>query len=67
MRLVLKKMNVGLQPINTTAAWAVDADIQGDWVKAAVYYLENYESRWTTWMPADNVKKVKDALAAMTP
>ena len=39
------------------------ADIQGDWEKAGIYYLQNYEDRWTTWMPADNVKKVKDALA----
>ena len=62
---MLKKMNVGLQPINVTAAWAIDANIQGDWEKAAVYYLKNYEDRWTSWMPSDNVKKVKDALASM--
>jgi glycine betaine/proline transport system substrate-binding protein len=61
---MLNKMNVGLQAINVTAAWAVDADIQGVWEKAAIYYLTNYEERWTTWMPADNVKKVKEALAA---
>ena len=63
---MLKKMNVGLQPINVTAAWAVDTDIQGDWEKAAVYYLENYEDRWITWMPNDKVQKVKDALADMS-
>ena len=62
---MLKKMNVGLTPINKTAAWAMDADIQSDWVKAAVYYLQNFEDRWTTWMPADNAKKVKDGLASM--
>ena len=63
---MLKKMNVGLQPINVTAAWAVDNSIQSDWEKAAVYYLENYEDRWTTWMPADKVQKVRDALADMS-
>ena len=62
---MLKKMDVGLQPINVTAAWALDADIQGDWEKAAVYYLQTYEDRWTTWMPAENAKKVKEALAAL--
>jgi glycine betaine/proline transport system substrate-binding protein len=61
---MLKKMNVGLQPINVTAAWAVENDIQSDWEKAAIYYLQNYEDRWTTWMPASEVQKVKDALAA---
>ena len=62
---MLKKMNVGLTPINKTAAWAAETDIQGDWSKAAVYYLQNFEDRWTTWMPADNAKKVKDGLASM--
>ena len=61
---MLKKMNVGLQPINVTAAWAVENDIQSDWEKAAIYYLQNYEDRWTTWMPDNQVQKVKDALAA---
>jgi glycine betaine/proline transport system substrate-binding protein len=59
---MLKKMNVGLQPINVTAAYTV-ANFEAQWDKAAIYYLQNYEDRWTTWMPADNVKKVKDALA----
>ena len=62
---MLRKMDVGLQPLNVTAAWALDADIQGDWEKAAIYYLQTYEDRWTTWMPADSVQKVKDALAAV--
>ena len=60
---MLEKMDVGLAPINKTAAWAVDADIQDDWEKAAIYYLQNYEDRWTTWMPDSEVEKVKDALA----
>ena len=62
---MLKKMNVGLTPINKTAAWAAETDIQGDWSKAAVYYLQNFEDRWTTWMPAANAQKVKDALASI--
>ena len=59
---MLKKMNVGLQPINVTAAYTVD-NFEAQWDKAAIYYLQTYEDRWTTWMPADIVKKVKDALA----
>ena len=60
---MLKKMNIGLQPINVTAAYTI-ANFEAEWDKAAIYYLQNYEDRWTTWMPADNVKKVKEALAA---
>ena len=59
---MLKKMNVGLQPLNTTSAYTV-ANFEAQWDKAAIYYLQNYEDRWTTWMPAENVKKVKEALA----
>lgn len=61
---MMNRMNVGLQAINVTAAWAIEADIQGEWEKAAIYYLENYEERWTSWMPADKVDLVKAALAA---
>jgi len=59
---LLDKMNIGLQPINVTAAWAVETDIQGEWEKAAIYYLRNYEDRWSTWMPDKEFKKVKEAL-----
>lgn len=60
---MLKKMDVGLEPLNKTAAWGVENDIKGDWEKAAVYYLKSFESRWKTWMPDANYKKVKEALA----
>ena len=59
---VLEKMNVGLQPINVTAAWAKDNEVQ-DWSLAANYYLKNYESRWKTWVTADAYDKIKAALA----
>ncbi|MBI2170799.1 MAG: hypothetical protein HYU30_02095 [Chloroflexi bacterium] len=57
-----KKINVGTAQVSQTAAWAVENDIQGEWDKAAIYYLKTYEDRWTTWMPADKVQKVKEAL-----
>ncbi len=64
VREMLIKMNVGLQPINVTAAWAVENEVQ-DWEKAAVYYLENYEDRWKTWVTDDAYEKVEAALAGM--
>lgn len=60
---MLKKMNVGLEPLNKTAAWAIENNIQGNWEKAAIYYLQTFESRWTTWVPSDVSKKIKEALA----
>jgi glycine betaine/proline transport system substrate-binding protein len=58
----LSKMNIGLEPINKTAAWAVETDIQVEWDKAAIYYLQNFEDRWSSWMPDKEFKKVKEAL-----
>ena len=58
----LNKMNVGEKALNQTAVWAKQEDIQGEWEKAAIYFLRTYEDRWTTWMPADKVQKVKEAL-----
>jgi glycine betaine/proline transport system substrate-binding protein len=60
---LLKKMNVGLEPLNRTAAWAKETNIQGDWEKAAIYYLRTYEERWSTWMPEEQRQKVEAALS----
>lgn len=60
---MLEKSSIGLQPVNKIAAWAKDNDIAGEWDRAAIQYLKDYEDIWTTWMPADKVKLVKDAIA----
>ncbi len=61
---MLEKMNVGLQPINVTAAWAKENEVQ-DWSLAAHYYLKNYEERWKTWVTDDAYQKIKAALAEL--
>ncbi|MGI5836558.1 MAG: glycine betaine ABC transporter substrate-binding protein [Chloroflexota bacterium] len=60
---MLKKMDVGLEPINKTLAWAKENDVQPTSEEVAVYYLKTFEDRWTTWMPAENAQKIKEALA----
>ena len=60
---LLKKMDVGLEPINKTLAWAEENDVKPNSEEIAVQYLKTYEDRWTTWMPADKVQKVKEAMA----
>ena len=62
---MLEKMDLGVDAINKTAAWASDNDVQ-EWEQAAVYFLQNYEDKWTTWMPSENADKVKEALAEMS-
>ena len=59
--LMLSKMNVGLQPINVTAAWAKENEVQ-EWEKAGVWYLRTYEDRWKTWVTTDAYTKIKKAL-----
>jgi len=59
---MLEKMNVGLQPINVTAAWANENEVQ-EWEEAGIYYLRNYEERWKTWVTDDAYDKIKAALA----
>jgi len=58
---MLSKMAIGLEPLNKTAAWAVENEIQ-DWEEAGVYYLKTYEDLWKTWVTDDAYKKIKDAL-----
>jgi len=61
---MLGKMMVGLQPINVTAAWATENEVQ-DWEEAAIYYLNTYEDMWKTWVTDDAYQKIKDALAGL--
>lgn len=60
---MLEKMTVGLDQINKTAAWCVENEVQ-DYEDAAIWYLNEYESRWKSWVTADAFSKIKDALAA---
>ncbi len=61
---MLRRMDVGLKALNRTAAWANANAIQGEWEKVALHYLETYEDRWTTWVDADKVGKIKAAVRA---
>jgi glycine betaine/proline transport system substrate-binding protein len=57
---MLKKMNVGLEPLNKTLAWAKAHN--NDREKAARYYLMNYEHRWKTWVTSKAHNRIKKAL-----
>ena len=61
---MLEKTTVGLDQINKTAAWAKTEEIAGEWKLAAIYYLNNWESRWKGWVTTDAFNKIKAALAA---
>ncbi len=58
---MLERMTVGLEPLNDTLGWADKNEVQ-DWEKAAIYYLQNYEERWRTWVTPDAYQKIKKAL-----
>lgn len=58
---MLEKMNVGLEPVNEVLAWAKENGT-GDWRDAAIYYLQNYEDRWSTWVTSSARERVTAAL-----
>jgi len=58
---MLRKMIVGLEPLNETLAWAQENDVQ-DWEEAAIYYLQNNEDRWKTWVMPEAYENIKQAL-----
>ena len=59
---MLRSMNVGLEPLNKTLAWAIDNGID-DRKAVAVHYLRTYEERWAGWVTPEALQKIKDALA----
>jgi glycine betaine/proline transport system substrate-binding protein len=58
---MLRKMMVGLDPLNATLAWAVQNAVV-DWEEAAIYYLQNFGDRWRTWVTPDAYDKINAAL-----
>ena len=58
---MLRRMLVGLEPLNETLAWAKENDVQ-DWEEAAVYYLQNYEDRCETWVTPEAYESIMEAL-----
>ena len=58
---MLKKANIGLQPINETLAWAAENEVT-DSEEEAIHYLQTYEDRWETWVTPEAYQKIKEAL-----
>ena len=58
---MLKKANVGLEPINETLSWAAENEV-ADWEEAAIYYLQTYEDRWESWVTPGAYEKIRKAL-----
>ncbi len=60
---MLRKMVVGLDPINETLAW-VEANDPQDWEEAALHYLRDNEDRWKGWVTPTASRKIERALEA---
>ncbi|HYF91497.1 MAG TPA: glycine betaine ABC transporter substrate-binding protein [Symbiobacteriaceae bacterium] len=57
---VLKKMDIGTDPLNKASAYMESNKVKAD--KAALWFFENYPDRWKAWLPADVQEKVIKAL-----
>ena len=58
---MLRKMKVGLGPLNRASAWAYEYGIE-DWEKVAVYYLQTFDDRWEAWVTPEAYDRVRKAL-----
>ena len=59
---MLKKMVVGLEPINETLAWVSENAVQG-WDAAAVHYLLLHADRWKGWVTPEASSAIERALS----
>ena len=57
----LKKMNVGTDPLNKTAAYMEQNDAEPE--EAALWFFQTFPDRWRSWLPEDVTAKVEKALA----
>jgi glycine betaine/proline transport system substrate-binding protein len=58
----LEKMNVGTDALNQTAAYMEAEGVEAD--AAAIWYFENFQDVWRSWIPADVATKLEKALIA---
>jgi len=56
----LKKLTVGTDALNKTSAYMSSEESTAD--EAALWYFENYEDTWKTWLDDETYEKVKAAL-----
>ncbi len=56
----LEKMNIGTDNLNKVSAYMEQEKVKAD--KAAIWYFENYQDQWRSWLPAEVVAKVEQAL-----
>jgi len=59
---MLRKLNVGTDPLNATAA-AMEADKLSP-EDAALWFFANYPERWRSWVPSDVATRLETALKA---
>ena len=58
----LEKVTIGTDPLNKTAAYMTAEESTAD--EAALWYFENYEDTWKTWLTEEQYNNVKEALEA---
>ena len=59
---MLKKMNIGLDPLTKTLAWAEEFQVE-DWGQVAVYYLQTFGDRWPAWVTPKAQEQIERALS----
>ncbi|MFO7942144.1 MAG: glycine betaine ABC transporter substrate-binding protein [Bacillota bacterium] len=57
----LEEMEIGTDPINQVLAYMQDEEADPE--EAAMWYFENFEEDWRSWLPTDVEENVEDALS----
>ena len=58
---MLRKIELGLERLKQTMAWANENGVQ-DWFEAATYYFATYKDGWKIWITPRVSEKVKEGL-----
>ena len=59
----LEQFNTNETHISEALAYMADNDVDAD--VAAIWFLEEYDDLWSTWVPDDVADRVRDAVAAL--
>jgi len=58
----LEKMMITTDDLNKISHYMEENDVEAD--KAAIWFFENYQDDWRSWLPDDVAQKVEEALVA---
>ena len=60
---LVRRMNLGVEELTETLAWANAEGLRDDWERAAIHYLARHGERWREWVTPEAYERVQAALS----